>query len=307
MYRTIVARPAAVPPPPPRAVPRQSVVVVCCGAAAASTSAPMIRSKQIAMEAEREALYAPPGTVPQSPFTAAADTAGLRVAALSRADMARKAPTDWRTLAASPINGFVLREGGLYDAEMGQLVTADGVRKLINGLSKIEGKGHQEADSRQAPHMISEWEAGINRNAPYAFCVAGLWVILTVLPKTYDSATPRNSVLVRYYYRHRLEPQRLERLCMRHRTLFNATNARPMVSVGMIAAFAVSTAWLVWDRRYGDANPQKDYTRDSVHYYQHVECSLKWLFAVYYHHPAYTGASARPQKMVLMNAKDARE
>ena len=126
---------------------------------------------------------------------------------------------------------------------------------------------------------------------PGLFGAAGLFFGVTKFPKAYDSAFPRNSMIVKKWAVHRFEGRELEQWCMRHRLLLNLTNARPAFFLSVSVFCGLAAKWVTMAPKQ---ESEFDITsRDSAAYYRHLEASMKWALAVYHCHPAYREAHRR--------------
>lgn len=206
---------------------------------------------------------------------------------------------NWRDLPACPVDGFELRDTGLFDRAMDRPLTDNEVRMMLNEMCRIEGRALDEIESRFGTSTAIAYMNRRNADfAPVALFIMAMIMGPFKATRAYDSASPQQSLLVTKYYRHRMTPQRLERLCMQRRVLFNFTNPRVLVlSAGAFLLFA-SSAFLV-PHRHMEA-PLDSSTRESVAYFRHAEDCLKWLMVMYGSHPVYKQSAVdKPRKLVF--------
>lgn len=208
---------------------------------------------------------------------------------ISRGEVAPK-PTNWQELYAScPIGGWRLDSRGIVDARSGKLVTVEELRAAINEVARIEGCANFAADTRLGGTIMRRLATGCEIIGPISlFCFAGFFAFYKV-PKAFQQAFPRNSVMMRKYYATRLSQKRMEELCVQRSVVLNATNPSVIFLLGCsVACFAAAT--YLWSMK----RPVTTYdltTSSTIRYSRHTENALKWLYAVYYHHPAYTSYS----------------
>lgn len=216
---------------------------------------------------------------------------GLPNASISALMLEKTNGVNWHNLPTSPIAGFELREEGLWDTDTNSVLTGNSLRELINETAKLEASAHQGADCRLAGTAVYHGFDAIEILYPPGLMLMSAWFGLWKIPRAYASAYPQNSVFVKFWYKDRLTAVELERLCQRRSALFNATNSRVAfmgLCCGVCAALGVGAKLLS-----GHEGSYTKSTRNSMQYYQHFEGTLKWLFAVYHHHPAYREHAAK--------------
>ena len=208
----------------------------------------------------------------------------------------------WQDLPACPIGGMHLAEQGMWDSDIGRFLTSDDMRELINNTGKLEAVTNISADTRLTGTAMNRiFDLGFTAGRYTAIGVM-FWFWGVKLPNAYVNAFPRRSVFVKYYYdRWRgMENQALELLCQENKRFFNATNPR-------VLAFALFGSWgLIFGAlgEYAKNIPSlyKETSQMATLQNQHFESTMKWLFAVYYHHPAYEAdAAAKTSRGIRIN------
>lgn len=211
----------------------------------------------------------------------------------------------WRDLPPCPIFGMKLTEQGLYDSDVGRHFDADDLRDLINRTGKLEASSNLESESRLG---VTAWKRVSELSIVAGIFTGGLvigWFWGLKFWQGYAQAFPRKSVLLKHWHLRRnpdMEPIVIEALCQKHRVIFNVTNPRPMffltsgvVGVGMAIFGEVSR------RRKDDF---RDVNKFIIQRGQHYEGTMKWLFAVYYHHPVYKEAAAARKSRSLQTSTE---
>lgn len=195
----------------------------------------------------------------------------------------------WKELPPCPIHGMQLTDGGLYDSDVGRFLDVDEVRDLINRAGKLEAVTNQTSESRLLGTTMQRiFELGFDFSR---YCVVGMvgffWGIKT--PQAYLQAYPRKSLFVTQYHVKRRTNEEIELLCQKNRALYNATNPRVMFLFACgLTGVAIGVAGEYIRRMPSD---YRDVSREAIRHNHHFEASMKWLFSVYYHHPAYTEAA----------------
>jgi hypothetical protein len=222
---------------------------------------------------------------------------GRAASQLSGADLDAIKFVAWQDLPECPIHGMRLTERGIYDTDVGRFYEADEVRDLINRTGKLEAVTSQAAENRlMGTNLQSLWDR--------AFMYWRFWIPIMVayfwglkVPQSYAMAFPRRSLLMRWYYENPrfFKPpkttEEIETLCQRHRALLSMTTTRTLF-FGFCGA-AIACFGLLGEYVKNIPNQYNAVTKATIHHNQHYEATMKWLFAVYYHHPAYSAASSQ--------------
>lgn len=252
---------------------------------------------------------APPSRHGQNPLLSAAT-------ATAASSSSSASVTDWKALPPCPITGYTLTQEGLVDiaasaaappqtkggpkwwfsskagAIGGQqaVVSRSDMMQMIRHLRTMEQEAKNEMDE-QLPNQVRErslhgLELAINP------CLLGLGVYMMTwkTARLYKSAIPRHSILLTKFLsmmRWRLSVVEKEAAAQRHRRLMMATNSRVALTFSTGAAL-VAIAWKTRpDSRRVDDAPNAVQGRERVAYEKHTSSTLKWMWYVYYNHPAY--------------------
>lgn len=208
---------------------------------------------------------------------------------------------DWKDLPPCPIHGMQLSEKGLYDSDIGRFLEVDDVRDLINRTGKLEAVTNQTSENRlMGTTMQRIFDLGFDFSR---YCVVGMlgffWGVKT--PQAYLQAYPRKSVFVKRYYSKFMTNEQIELLCQKHRVFFNMTNARVMFlfASGLTGlAIGITGEYI---RRF--PSDYREVTRETIRHNHHFESTMKWLFSVYYHHPAYSeAANSRRSRNIITSS-----
>ncbi len=217
-----------------------------------------------------------------------------------------------KDIGPSPIFGYKLVETGLIDMLVKpspQVLTFNELKNLINTTSKMEGTAKHSIDNRlggTSQRMLAE---GFSNITPVLFFMGSLYLIGYRGRSIYYSSVPAQSVLLRRGPGKKLSQRKLEEVCQRRRVLLTATTPSMLAyTLGGALTFFLGLKFLqarmttekehkaVWESK-DDLVLYEDVTRDAVLYYNHTELVLKWLFAVYFHHPAYRQFSSAEKSL----------
>jgi hypothetical protein len=195
----------------------------------------------------------------------------------------------WKDLPPCPIHGMKLAEKGLYDSDVGRFLDVDEIRDLINKAGKLEAVANQTSENRllgTTMQRIFEIAFEFSR-----VCIVGMlgffWGYKT--PQAYLQAYPRKSIFVTRYYSKFKTNEEIEVLCQRNKALFNATNPRVMFL--WVCGFAGFMFGAIGEYYHRVPDEYRDVTKEAIRHNHHFEGTMKWLFSVYYHHPAYAEAA----------------
>lgn len=206
---------------------------------------------------------------------------------------------DWRQLPPSPIAGYELTEKGLFDhsADPPSTVSVSQLRRLIDGTASFEAKAKYELDSTTNAHLSLHTRRRVEPLISIACLVTGSYLLFMRAPKLFAQSVARDSLLLRGVLRvARWTPKErwFEETAQRYRWLLQAsTEASALAVVGGLALLRVGWQTLDWseDPHIGTSDGQLG--QNTVAYQHHTEAVLKWLYAVYFHHPAYRDEASR--------------
>ena len=199
-----------------------------------------------------------------------------------------------------PIAGMELTAKGIVDKRQTppSVLPFNDLKRLVNGTSVLEGKALYAVEDRLGGTLHRQMAAGAELVSPFFFFVLAAFFGLYKAPKSYSVQLPVHSVFVRKYYGTRLTPKRLELLCQQRRTVLAATTPRMMMLYSSTCGCIAAGIFLYYQSLPSpEGTMYHDTTRDSVLYYNHTEATLKWLYAVYYHHPEYRKLSTKDSRL----------
>eukprot|EP00796_Vickermania_ingenoplastis_P003853 gene3853-2731_t len=227
------------------------------------------------------------------------------VSGLSNASSSVKS---WRDLPPCPVEGFRLTEKGLVDehyAETGIikeaasgrrgkkeeiLVSPAAMRDLLREFQSLEQSMKYTVDEQLPSHVRSRSLRGLEMAVNPCLLLTGLYLMSWKTAQLYRCAVPRHSVVLTKLMaltRWHLSAREKEEMAQQHRRLLRATNAR--VSLTFSTGVAL-TAFAWWTRpriATVDDSPEVKLNNEVIAYHNHTSAALKWMWYVYYHHPAY--------------------
>ncbi|EKF39645.1 hypothetical protein MOQ_000122 [Trypanosoma cruzi marinkellei] len=213
---------------------------------------------------------------------------------------------DWGSLRPCPILGYKLREEGLVDVlvQPPRTLSVGDLRSLIVELSSVEQQARYTVETQLPQQIHNRGRRGLELFITPCLFMSGLYLMLWKAPRLYAGVSPRSSVIftrILSLLRWQMTEVEKERVARNHRWLFQATNARVSLSflTGLtIAAIAVVTRPTM---DVVDVGPDVDLGKQSVGFQKHSEAALRWLWIVYYHHPAYKSLAKGTLPPVLQN------
>mmetsp|Transcript_41863 Transcript_41863/g.129377 ORF Transcript_41863/g.129377 Transcript_41863/m.129377 type:complete len:294 (-) Transcript_41863:32-913(-) len=209
--------------------------------------------------------------------------------AATRIDDRESLAVNWDALPPCPIKGFTLREAGLIDLETNEPLTPNEMKMLINEMMSIEARALYSAECRTAPTAVGRMADHTLEAGPLGMYGFAAYFGFRKFPNAYDSAYPQNSLYVKWRAKKHMSSRELEQFCMRHRTVLNLTNSRPVLFM-TLSVFLGSLGYLSSRRAGIDSVADQD-TRQAMAYFRHVEGTMKWTWTVFHCHPAYKNGS----------------
>jgi hypothetical protein len=165
-------------------------------------------------------------------------------------------------------------------------VTLDELKQMISGTAVIESKAKHAVD------LGLSSQVGVRGSVVFAVVVfpamvlGGLYAMFRA-PQQLEVAIPRRSFLMRALI-DRDAPERAQELAaMRYRKLLRVANRQVVSMGGFGVAMLGLYAYGGLGKKDMEENLQSDINRDCVAYQHHTESALKYLWFVYFHHPAY--------------------
>lgn len=241
--------------------------------------------------------------------------------------------SSWKALPPCPIEGYHLTEEGLVDAERPQgsdhtgavtnphrawwwkwkggpssdgvrdtgvakeaVLSPEGLRSLIRELQYLEQEAKQKMDDQLPDQVRYRSLRGLELAVNPCLLLAGIYLMAWKSPRLFRSAMPRHSIIltnILALMRWRLSVKEKEEVARRHRRLLQATNLRVALT---FTTGTLLTGFALWTRpRTRDLNlaPEAQQGQQVVAYYQHTSAALKWMWCVYYHHPAYAASTMK--------------
>ncbi|EAN92150.1 hypothetical protein C3747_11g56 [Trypanosoma cruzi] len=199
---------------------------------------------------------------------------------------------DWGLLRPCPILGYKLREEGLVDVlvQPPRTLSVGDLRSLILELSSVEQRAKYVVETQLPQQVHNRGRRGLELFVTPCLFMSGLYLMLWKAPRLYVGVSPRSSVLftrILFLLRWQMTEVEKERVARNHRWLFQATNAR--VSLSFLAGLTLAAIAVVTRPTIDvvDVGPDVELGKKSVGFQKHSEAALRWLWIVYYHHPAY--------------------
>ncbi|RNF22005.1 uncharacterized protein Tco025E_03371 [Trypanosoma conorhini] len=196
------------------------------------------------------------------------------------------------SLPPSPILGYTLREEGLVDelAHPPRTLSLQQLRSLIVELSAVEQQAKYCVEAQLPQQVHNRGRRSLEIIVSPCLYACGLYLMLWKAPRLYLGVTPRSSVLftrLLALMRWHLPEVEKERMARNHRWLLQATNAR--VTLSFLAGCTLTAVAVATQPARGvlDSGPDVELGMQSVGFQKHSEAVLRWLWCVYYHHPAY--------------------
>ncbi|ORC88859.1 uncharacterized protein TM35_000152900 [Trypanosoma theileri] len=198
----------------------------------------------------------------------------------------------FRALPPCPIVGYTLQEEGLVDEliKPPKVLSVTELKSLILELSSIEQQAKYTVDVQLPQQVHNRGRRSLELVVNPALYICGLYLMLWRAPRLYYNASPRGSLFFTRLFalmRWHLPEMEKERLARNHRRIFQATNAQVTLSF-FSGCFLTTVAFLTHPSPdVIDSGPDIEIGKQSVGFQQHSEGALRWLWYVYYHHPAY--------------------
>ncbi|ESL05868.1 hypothetical protein TRSC58_06467 [Trypanosoma rangeli SC58] len=210
------------------------------------------------------------------------------------------------SLPPSPILGYTLRKEGLVDelVHPPRTLSSQDLRLLIAELSSVEQQAKYSVETQFTQQVHNRGRRGLELIVSPCLYMCGLYLALWKTPRLYFGMTPRSSVFftrLLVLMRWHLPEVEKERMARNHRWLFQATNARVALSflTGCTLTAIAVTTWPTLDVL--DVGPDVELGKQSVGFQKHSEAVLRWLWCVYYHHPAYKSLAHGTLPPILQN------
>lgn len=222
----------------------------------------------------------------------------------------RSKAVDWRKLPPCPIDGFTLKSEGLVRSNETRtqegkwwwskptvkpaVVSPVELCELINACATVEARSKHALDEGYS-EMMGERSRYAAWKPLYVLVTAVGGLIWYNVFVSYRSTAPRESVFFKKYLdKLAYSPQRLEQIAVKHKLLMRLTSSRLLATIALGSAFGYA---IVVARPHGqdlNVNPVADCHQIMAEHQYFNASSLKWLWAVYYHHPAYETLRAAP-------------
>ncbi|KAH9597222.1 hypothetical protein LSM04_005836 [Trypanosoma melophagium] len=209
-----------------------------------------------------------------------------------------------QALPPSPIVGYTLQEEGLVDelVKPPRTLSVVELKSLILELSSIEQQARYTVDVQLPQQVHNRGRRGLELLVNPALYIAGFYLMLWKAPRLYYNASPRGSTLFTRLFallRWHLPEVEKERLARKHRRIFQATNAQVTLSF-ISGCFLTTVAFFTHPSSdVIDSGPDVEIGKQSVGFQQHSEAALRWLWYVYYHHPAYRNWAKETRPTIL--------
>lgn len=182
------------------------------------------------------------------------------------------------------------------------LISAEGLRRKIHQLQRLEQEAKMEVDNQLPDQVRTRSLRGLEVIVNSLLFCTGIYYMTWKSAGLYRGATPRQSLFftkaLALFRRFHVSAHKREELAQRHRRLLQATNAR--VAFSFCTGLGLATfAW--WTRPAStvlDDAPEMKRGKEVVLYQKISSAALKWMWYVYYHHPAYAMASARTTEKI---------
>ncbi|KAG8348170.1 hypothetical protein ERJ75_000423900 [Trypanosoma vivax] len=191
-----------------------------------------------------------------------------------------------------PIAGYSLLQQGLVDnlATPPRTLSVNDLRLLISELASIEQRARYEVDTQLAEQVHGRGRRGLELVVNPCLYLGGLYLMMWKGPRLYHNASPRGSVFFTQLLamlRWHIPEVEKERLSQKHRVLLQVTNARVALTF-LAGLFAATVAYVTQPPLdVVDTGPDVEFGKNLAGYQHHTETALRWLWLVYYHHPAY--------------------
>ena len=198
----------------------------------------------------------------------------------------------WRDLPPCPVAGMELRESGLVKLSTSEPVPLNELVAMIKGTAGIESKAKHAVDLSLSSQLGKRGGLAVNVVLFPVFVIAALYALYRA-PQHFELAVPRKSFVMRMLVDPKAPELVQEQIAMRYRKLLRVANkkvlATSLAGVGIFAMYALVRP-SVHDL---DHNAQSDVNRETVAYQHHTEGALKYLWCVYFHHPAYSNKTVK--------------
>ncbi|CBH13679.1 hypothetical protein, conserved [Trypanosoma brucei gambiense DAL972] len=216
-------------------------------------------------------------------------------------------PVPLDLLPPCPIAGYELRSDGLVDniEKPPRTLTAQELRSLVAGLSSIEQRARYEVDTQLPQQVHNRGRRGLEVVVNPCLHMCGLYLMLWKAPRLYFNASPRGSAFftrVMTLLRWNMPEIEKEKLARKHRRLLQATNAR--VTLAFLTGVFLTAVAVITRPPVDvlDVGPDVEVGKRSVGFQQHSEAALRWLWLVYYHHPAYKPLAQGTRPPILLES-----
>ncbi|CCW65938.1 unnamed protein product [Phytomonas sp. Hart1] len=223
-------------------------------------------------------------------------TIPIKVKSLEKAGEGDDQPTKsvkLSELPPCPIAGYELDlKRGLVDIyrRPPHTLSIKELRFLIIELSSIEQQAKNTVDRQFGTQMNSRGLRGMELLINPCILLTGLYFMTWRTARLWQSALPRHSFILNSglkLLRWRVPAEKKEKLAREHRRLMQATNTHLSLSF-MMGLFMVGVSWVTWPSLdVMETAPEIVVGKQNVAYQNHSTASLKWLWFVYYNHPAY--------------------
>lgn len=228
--------------------------------------------------------------------------------AASPAAVGREPALTVEVLPPCPIAGYSLDpQRGIVDhlTEPPHALSTQEVRRMIVELAGLEQNARYAVDTAFPSQMGARSLRALELLVNPCLLLTGTYLMTYKTAQLYSGALPRQSFILRHFAAVfasvaaspwpgkgapsvRMTAEHKEQLAQRHQRLMRATNARVALTFATgLLLFAVAVVTRPATNVVED-NPEVRLGKQMVGYQQHSEASLKWLWFVYYHHPAYS-------------------
>lgn len=183
------------------------------------------------------------------------------------------------------------------------LLSASALKEVIHELRRLEQEAKMQVDEQLPDQVRTRSLHGLELAVNPCLLLTGIYLMTWKSAQLYRCAIPRHSVILTKLLsimRWHLSAREKEEVAKRHRRFMQATNTR--VSLCFSAGVSL-TGFALWTRPSSlnvDTTPDAERGKKVVAYQQHTSASLKWMWFVYYHHPAYRSAAQKDHRSLQL-------
>lgn len=178
-----------------------------------------------------------------------------------------------------------------------RLLTSVALRERILQLQCIEQQAKMEVDDQLPDQVRSRSLRGLEIIVNSVLFFVGIYYMTWKTARLYQGGIPRQSLFftkaLGLFRRFHVSAQKREQLAQRHRRLMQATNARVTFSFCTGLGLTMFAWWTRPTSTVLEDAPEMKKGKQVVTYQKISSATLKWMWYVYFHHPAYALSASR--------------